>query len=152
MLASAAAVIVRFRRATGVERLQLKWLLTTVAFIAVMYAASMAVAVLDGARSGGGEADWMLVLQSVTLTSFGLIPISIGIAITRHGLYGIDALISRALLVGALGVFITAVYVGIVVGIGGRSVNVSRPCGSQCSRPASWQWLSSRCANVCSAR
>ena len=49
---------------------------------------------------------------------FGLIPVVVGIAITRHGLYGIDALISRALVVGALGVFITAVYVALVVGLG----------------------------------
>ncbi len=33
-------------------------------------------------------------------------------------MYGIDSLISRALLVGTLGLFITGVYVGIVVGIG----------------------------------
>ena len=54
----------------------------------------------------------------MSITSFGLIPIAIGIAITRHKLYDIDALISRALVVGALGVFVTALYVGIVVGVG----------------------------------
>ena len=50
--------------------------------------------------------------------SFGLIPIAIGIAVTKHKLYDIDALISRALVVGALGVFVTVLYVGIVVGVG----------------------------------
>ena len=68
----------------------------------------------------------MLFLQSVSILSFGLIPIAIGIAVTRHGLYGIDAIISRALVFGALGVFVTGVYVAIVVGVG-AAIGQSQP-------------------------
>src|SRR5205823_2823655 len=47
-----------------------------------------------------------------------LVPISIALAVLRYRLYDIDVVINRTLVYGALAVFITAVYVGIVVGIG----------------------------------
>jgi signal transduction histidine kinase len=118
IIAAAVALVVRFRRATGVRRLQLKWLMAAGAVVALLYAATMALSLFAFSRSGGGDAPWMLVLQNTAILTFGLIPVAIGIAITRHGLYEIDALISRALVVGALGLFITGVYVAVVVGLG----------------------------------
>ena len=47
-----------------------------------------------------------------------LLPATIGLAIMKYGLYDIDVFISRTLVYGSLAVFITAVYVGIAVGIG----------------------------------
>jgi signal transduction histidine kinase len=46
------------------------------------------------------------------------VPIACGIAILKYRLYDIDVVINRAVVFGALAAFITAVYVGIVVGIG----------------------------------
>ncbi len=113
VLAAAVSVVIRFRRASGVERVQLKWLLATVAFIATMYACAMALG-----AAGHGSGHLANGLTNAAFVGFALIPVTIGIAITRHGLYDIDTVLSRALIVGALGVFITAVYVGIVVGLG----------------------------------
>ena len=113
VLAAAASLVARFRRSSGVERLQLKWLLATMGLIAVMYGCAMGL----GAFGAAGDRLSELAIN-VVFVGFGLIPVVVGIAITRHGLYGIDALISRALVVGALGVFITAVYVALVVGLG----------------------------------
>jgi signal transduction histidine kinase len=113
LLAAAGSLVVRFRRSHGVERLQLKWLLTTFAFIATLYAGAIGLGAL-----GEGNSQLADSLGNVMFTCFGLVPITIGIAITRHGLYEIDTLISRALVVGALGAFITAVYVAVVVGVG----------------------------------
>ena len=118
VLASAAALVLRFRRATGVERLQIKWLMAAGSVIAVVYAAVMLFSLLSDIGVGNGQAVWVTVLQNVSILLFGLIPLAIGVAVTRHGLYGIDALISRALVVGVLGVFITGVYVAVVVGAG----------------------------------
>ena len=116
ILAAAGSLVVRFRRSTGVERVQLKWLMSAVVFMAVMYGWPWPGACRR--VSDTPDPIWLIIVQNVALFSFALIPITIGIAITRHGLYGIDSLISRALLVGSLGVFITGVYVGIVVGVG----------------------------------
>ena len=46
------------------------------------------------------------------------VPAAIGLAMMKYGLYDIDLFISRTLVYGSLAVFITAVYVGIAVGIG----------------------------------
>ena len=58
------------------------------------------------------------MLQNVAVFSFGLIPIAIGVSVLRYHLFDIDVVINRALLVGALAVFITVVYVAVVVGVG----------------------------------
>ncbi len=52
------------------------------------------------------------------MVSFGLIPIAIGISVLRYRLFDIDVVINRALLFGAMAIFISGVYVGIVVGVG----------------------------------
>jgi signal transduction histidine kinase len=107
----AGAVVVRLRRARGVERNQLTWF----AYVAV---ATIAVTVLSfvvaSQNPGAGTA-------VSTITNYGLglvLPATIALAIIRHGLYDIDFIISRTLVYGSLAVFITAVYVGIAVGIG----------------------------------
>ncbi len=119
ILAAATALVLRYRRSRGEERLQLKWLTTAGAFVAAAFLVSIVVSLVSATRPAESRLDaWSAAVDTVAVLSFGLIPIAIGVAVLRHGLYGIDAIISRALVVGALGAFITAVYVGIVVGIG----------------------------------
>ncbi|MDX6301006.1 MAG: hypothetical protein QOF53_2220, partial [Nocardioidaceae bacterium] len=115
LLAAAASIVVRFRRSAGVERLQLKWLMSAEVTIAVMFCL---LPMLRTSAPDGPGAVLLNATYPVALSTFSLVPVAIGIAITRYGLYGIDRLISRALVVGALSVFIGAVYVGIVVGVG----------------------------------
>ena len=43
---------------------------------------------------------------------------AIGVAVLKYRLYEIDVVISKAVLYGSLAVFITAVYAGLVVGVG----------------------------------
>lgn len=114
MLASAGALVTRFRRSRGVERLQLKWLATAAALVASTYLTSMIVSFSYNAMSGGTYPGWLDVLQSGSVLSFGLIPLSIGIAILRHGLYEIDRLISRTVSYAVLTGTLLAVYLGIV--------------------------------------
>ena len=106
-LASTMAPLVRMRRATGDERQQMKWIAYAVTITAVVY---IPLSFLPNGTSLG-NAD--------IAVGFGLLlPAAAGIAIFKHRLYDIDVIISRTLVYGVLAVFITAVYVGIAVGIG----------------------------------
>jgi signal transduction histidine kinase len=108
MIASVAAIInliIRFRRSSGEERLQYRWVATAFAFWAVT---------LIGFGWLSGSAYYSFFY---TLALAG-IPFSVGIAITKYRLYDIDVVISRTLVYGSLAVFIGAVYVAIVVGVG----------------------------------
>jgi signal transduction histidine kinase len=104
LVASVAALVVRFARSTGEERLQLKW------FAA---AAAALVATLI---------PWLLtdVLVTGLLVSLAFVCLyaAITIAVLKYRLYEIDIVINRAVLYGTLAVFITVVYFGLVVGVG----------------------------------
>jgi signal transduction histidine kinase len=108
----AASVVVRLRRASGVERDQLRW-------FAYVAAAAVGVTVLGFSLSFVNQN----LADAVAATAFALgigvaLPATIGLAVIKDGLYDIDLYISRAVVYGSLAVFITAVYVGIAVGIG----------------------------------
>jgi signal transduction histidine kinase len=105
---SLLGLVLRFRRSEGIERLQLRWLVTAVAIVATLYMAALGLA-------WGRE--WIL-LQNIAIASFALIPIAMGLSILRYRLFDLDLVINRAVLFGALALFVTLVYVAIVVGIG----------------------------------
>ena len=111
LVVGAAAPFVRFRRADGDERLQLKWIATAVIASAVgAVAFTLATTFVPGLPQ---------LSDLVIALGFGCaVPAAAGIAIFKYRLYDIDLVISRALVYGSLAVFITAVYVGIAVGIG----------------------------------
>jgi hypothetical protein len=98
VVGSAASILVRLRRARGLERQQLKWL---------TYAVTVAtLALLLTSRQWAG---WALA-EIVTLVAVGFIPVAIGIAILRYRLYDIDRLISRTLVYGLLTALLAGVY------------------------------------------
>ncbi|MDX6325204.1 MAG: hypothetical protein QOK15_1558, partial [Nocardioidaceae bacterium] len=86
---SAAALIVRYRRARGIERLQIKWLAAAGALVALVYAVGIACTLLVTGTSGASPL-WVQHLQDAGLASFVVIPVAIGVAILKHRLYGID--------------------------------------------------------------
>ena len=117
VIASLTALVMRFRRSSGVERLQLRWLLTAAVVVALLYAGAM-VASIPYSWGGEGDPGWLSLLQTIVIPSFALIPLAIGVSILRYRLFDIDVVINKAVLFGALAVFITVVYVAIVVGVG----------------------------------
>ncbi len=58
------------------------------------------------------------ILNVLTNFSIASLPVAIGIAVFKYRLYDIDVVINKALVYGALAAFISAIYVGIVVGVG----------------------------------
>ena len=117
VICSLVALVQRFRRSSGIERLQLRWLVTAATIVGVLYTIALLIG-FTGSWATGDQPGWMTVLQNVAIFSFGLIPIAIGVSVLRYHLFDIDLVISRALLFGALAVFIAVVYVAVVVGVG----------------------------------
>src|SRR5207249_2201015 len=116
IVASLVALVRRFRRSAGIERLQLRWLVTAASVVAVLYAIALPIGLVTGWNNTAPS--WVQVLEAVAIASFALIPIAIGVSILRYRLLDIDVVINRAVLFGALAVFITVVYAAIVVGVG----------------------------------
>ena len=112
ILVSISSMIVRFRRSSGRERLQLKWVAYTAALTAASFLASF---VLPGPVPQ--------VIQDAVfflgVAAFAAIPIAAGIAILRYRLYDIDLLINRTLVYGALTLSLATIYVGGIVLIQG---------------------------------
>lgn len=113
--ACAMALVLRFRRSSGVERLQLKWLATAAATVAGFYLLNIAAGVLTGALFGGQQPAWMDVLDSLSFLAFICIPAAIGVAVLKHRLYDIDVVVNRTLVYGALTLTLAASYIGSVL-------------------------------------
>jgi hypothetical protein len=99
-LACLTALGVRFRRARGIERQQLKWLLFAAAITVVTISLGDLVSRL-----------WLLPLLPA-------IPVAAGIAILRYRLYDIDRIISRTLVYGLLTAILGLGYAGAVLVLG----------------------------------
>jgi signal transduction histidine kinase len=104
LVVSVVAVVVRFARSAGEERLQLKWFAAAAVLVVATLIPSMVT-------------DSVVAAVLVNL-AFLCLWVAIGVAVLKYRLYEIDIVISKAVLYGSLAVFITAVYAGLVVGVG----------------------------------
>ena len=117
MVASAASLVIRYRRSHGLERQQLKWLAAAAAVVAVTYLIVEPVSVVvDPGRNDAPE--WLLIAQEIALLTFALIPAAIGAAILRYRLYEIDVIIRRTLVYAVLVATLAVVYLGGISAIG----------------------------------
>ena len=124
MAVSTAAMTVRYRSGDRELRQQIKW----IAFTATT-AIGFSVVVLVSMDIGGKSWAPVTAAADVVVTVIGLagFPVAIAIAIFKYGLYQIDVIISKALSYGLLSAALTAVYAGIVVGIGTLAGYVGGP-------------------------
>jgi hypothetical protein len=105
-VAGGISLVVRFRRARGVERQQLKWF----AYSGIVFCAVFAIAPVLWSLPESAAPDW--VWPVLFLAGSSTIPVSVGIAILRHRLYDIDVLINRTLVYGSLTATLLAIYFG----------------------------------------
>jgi hypothetical protein len=103
-----ASLVVRFRRARGEERQQLRW----VAAAAMVAAVGIPVAV------AGISIDSPAVVGAAVLGSAGVLCLAIAAAILRYRLYDLDRIVSRTLAWGLLTVLLGLSYAAVVLGLG----------------------------------
>jgi hypothetical protein len=101
--------VVRFRRARGLERQQLKWLAS--AFALVLASVVFAFAILFLVST---EGTWM---WTPAILTYPLIPASIWAAIMRYRLYDIDRIVSRVIGWAVSSGVLAAVFALLIVGL-----------------------------------
>ncbi len=113
-----ASQLYRYRRVSGpVQRQQTKWVVFgTVAAGLGMVGFTLPLKISPTLAQFGSP--YAFALQTGIFCSTLLIPLSIGVAILRHRLWDVDAIINRTLVYGALSVAIVAVYVLVVGTLG----------------------------------
>jgi hypothetical protein len=103
IMLAAVSMVVRFVRSTGVERLQLKWFAAAVGLFALWLAVGTLTEVvgivLPDAVGDVGVGVVMLAL-----------PVSVGLAVTRHRLYDIDRIISRTVTYALVALVVAGIY------------------------------------------
>jgi hypothetical protein len=108
ILLSALSIVVRYRRAIGSERQQLKWFALAAILIGALIIGHLLFADLLLPEA------FLNLLDSASIT---ILYVAVGIAILRHRLYDIDVIVNRTLVYGSLTVMLVLVYVGSVVGL-----------------------------------
>jgi len=92
------SLTLRWRRATGVVREQLKWLALSVAFVV----ATMWLAIVPNPLA-----------VALFIVAIGTVPLAVGVAVLRYHLYDIDTVISRTLVFGLLTAVLTGLFAGL---------------------------------------
>jgi len=104
--ASAISVILRFRRAQGEERQQLKWIASAAAML-ILYA-------IIGVLIQTLAPRYQPAVELAEAPVFVALPIAVGIAILKYRLYNIDLIIRRTLIYSILTAALALVYFGSV--------------------------------------
>jgi len=108
VVVGAWSLVVRFRRARGTERQQLRWVASAAALAVVG-----AVVALGGLALGSTA-----VVTWAISAGFAALPVVLGAAILRYRLYDLDRIISRTLAYGLLTLVLGGGYAVVVVGLG----------------------------------
>jgi hypothetical protein len=107
LVVAAWSLVLRFRRARGVERQQLRWL----AVGAALAALALLVVVVAGAMGRDG------VVLAALGTCVAVLPLVTGAAILRYRLYDLDRIIGRTVGYGLLTLLLGGAYAGLVLGL-----------------------------------
>ena len=103
MIASAASLVIRFRRSHGEERQQLKWVTAAFVLFVVIF-------VTPTDKIAGDDVGFASLLLGLLI-----IAAAVAVAMLRYRLYDIDVVINRALVYGALTAILAGVYIGSVL-------------------------------------
>ena len=103
LLAALGSIGVRYRRSSGDERQQLKWLLLALSILACAFLIGVPYWTLSGP---GVSLD---PVENAVVVALILVPVSIGVAILKYHLYDIDVVIKKTVVYAILAVLLFAV-------------------------------------------
>jgi hypothetical protein len=111
LLVAAGSLVLRFRRARGIERLQLRWVTAAAALAALAAAVILVTWATIGAAA---QPIWELA----TVAFMAALPLATGASILRYRLYDLDRIISRTLAWTALTILLGLGYAAAVLLLG----------------------------------
>src|SRR5437016_5230575 len=106
IIACIVAVFLRFRRARGEERQQLKWFAYGT-ILSILMLIVLVITIFSNPNPGAAAGTFFYL-------AVVCIPISAGIAMLRYRLYDIDVLINRTLVYGSLTALLAMLYFGLI--------------------------------------
>jgi hypothetical protein len=113
MVLCVVGLVLRYRRSTGVLRLQLSWFTWAFA-VAVFF-----LIVNFMAAGPNGEDTTVAAIAGVLMSAgFAFVAVGVGIAVLRYRLYDIGRIINRTIVYALLTAVLVGLYAAIVVGIG----------------------------------
>ena len=95
-----ASIVLRYRRSTGVERQQLRWLAAAASLLPFGFGSSILV----------GDLAWPVMLLCLLVVAA-----AISVAMLRYRLYDIDVVVNRTLVYSALTITLASSYVAVVL-------------------------------------
>lgn len=103
-------LVLRYRRSTGHDRAQLRWVALGGAAFIVIYIVTLLVSSLfpDGSTTDNA-------ITTIAQVAFAALPAGIGFAILRQRLYDIDVVLNRALVYGTLTAALAGTYLASVL-------------------------------------
>ena len=110
LVAGAASIRARVRRAQGIERLQLR----SFVWVASLIPFGFALCLFWGLVVGGADEVTFVVVLILEAAA----AVAVGLAVSRYRLYELDRLINRTLVYALLTLVLGAVYAGIAFGLG----------------------------------
>jgi signal transduction histidine kinase len=106
LVGSVLSLVLRFRRSSGVERQQIKWVALAVAFLA----SSFVLSTVASAIGLNGD----LIDSIVSGIAFITVPVAVAVAVLQYHLYDLDVVVKKALVAGALVLLVIAAYAAVV--------------------------------------
>jgi len=108
-----AAQLVRMRRASGLERTRLQWLLLGESVLFVCVIASLVL-------------DLPVVSSALFAVGFAALPVAVAVAVLRHGLFDVGLVVSRAVVFSVLSGLLLIAYAVLVAVVGELSAGERR--------------------------
>jgi signal transduction histidine kinase len=114
LAASITAVVVRYRRAEGEERQQIRWL----AYVVITGVVVLVISIISSSIVGDtfGSTFWGQALAFLGFALVGIgVPVAVGVAILKYRLYDLDIVIKKTVVFAILAVLIAVVLVGTIL-------------------------------------
>ena len=112
LVAGAASTVVRLRRSSGAERLQMLWL----AWAAALVPLALVLCIVSSRLFGDSFLDW--ILFPLILLVQVAIAAAVGVAVLRYRLYAIERIVDRTLVYASLTLALLVTYAVVAVALG----------------------------------